>query len=52
MGGMDWLDLAQERGRWRCCECRNEPLGSLKCRDFFSLAEDLLAFQGGLRFID
>ena len=30
MGGMDWIDLAQDRGRWRCCEFSNEVSGSLK----------------------
>ena len=30
------------------CECDNEPLGYIKCGDFFLLAEDLLASQEGL----
>ena len=30
-GGMDWIDLAQVVGS---CECGNEPLGSVKCREF------------------
>jgi hypothetical protein len=31
-GGMDWIDLAQDRDQWRCpCEHGNEPLGSIKC---------------------
>jgi hypothetical protein len=34
-GSMDWIDLAQDRDRWRaCCECGNEPSGSIKCREF------------------
>jgi hypothetical protein len=28
-GGMDWIELAQDRGRWRgTCKCGNEPSGS------------------------
>jgi hypothetical protein len=27
-GGMDWIDLVQDRGT---CECGNEPSGSIKC---------------------
>jgi hypothetical protein len=30
-GGMDWIDLAQDRDR---CECGNEPSGSTKCGVF------------------
>ena len=30
------------------CECGNEPSGSIKCAEFFYLAEDLLASQEGL----
>jgi hypothetical protein len=26
---MDWIDLAQERERWRIGECGNEPSGSI-----------------------
>jgi hypothetical protein len=33
-GGMDWIDLAQNRNRWRACECGNEPSGSIKCGEF------------------
>jgi hypothetical protein len=32
-GGMDWIDLAQDRG-W--CECGNEPSGSIKCGEFLN----------------
>ena len=33
--GMDWIGLAQDGVRWRgTCECGNELLGSIKCRDF------------------
>jgi hypothetical protein len=35
VGGMDWIDQAQDRGRWRgTCGCGNEPLGSIKCGEF------------------
>ena len=40
-GGMEWIELAQNRDRWRAsgqvmdkCECDNEPLGSIKCGEF------------------
>ena len=34
-GGMDWIELAQDRDRWRgTCECGNETSGSVKCREF------------------
>ena len=29
---MDWIDLPQDRGRWRALV--NEPLGSIKCGAF------------------
>jgi hypothetical protein len=33
--GMNWIELAQDRDRWRdLCECGNEPSGSIKCREF------------------
>jgi len=32
---MDWIGLAQDRGRVAdACECCNEPLGSVKCGEF------------------
>jgi hypothetical protein len=34
VGGMDWINVAQYRDRWRTCECGNEPSGSIKCGDF------------------
>jgi hypothetical protein len=34
-GVMDWIELAQDRGRRRKkYECRHEPSGSTKCREF------------------
>ena len=30
MGGMDWIDLAQDRDS----KCGNEPSGSIKCGEF------------------
>jgi len=33
--GVDWIELAQDRDRWRVtCECGIEPSGSLKCGEF------------------
>jgi hypothetical protein len=26
--GVDWIRLAQDRDRWRACECGDEPSGS------------------------
>ena len=34
-GGMDWIELAQDRGQWAgTCDCGNEPSGSIKCGEF------------------
>ena len=34
-GWMDWIDLAQERGKWwALCKHGNEPSHSLKCGEF------------------
>jgi hypothetical protein len=35
-GGIDWIELAQYRDRWRAgtCESGNEPSGSIKCAEF------------------
>jgi hypothetical protein len=30
-GDVDWISLAQDRNRWSCCECGNEPSGTTKC---------------------
>jgi hypothetical protein len=32
--GVDWMHLAQDRGQWLTCEHGNDPLGSIKGRDF------------------
>jgi hypothetical protein len=35
-GGMDWIDLAQDRDRWGdSCKHDNEPPSSRKCGEFF-----------------
>jgi hypothetical protein len=31
-GGMNWIELARDRDRWRTRRCGNEPSGSVKCR--------------------
>jgi len=34
-GGMDWIDLAQDRDRGTgSCDCGNEPSGFIKCGEF------------------
>jgi hypothetical protein len=30
-GGVDCIRLAQNRDKWRACECGYEPSGSIKC---------------------
>jgi len=34
------------------CECGNEPLSSIKCGEFFRLAENLLVSQEGLCYME
>jgi hypothetical protein len=33
-GGIDWIDLAQDRNVVGTCKCGNEILGSIQCREF------------------
>jgi len=48
MRSRDWIYLAQDRDRWRSCECGNEPLGPIKFGNFVELTGDLLACQEGV----
>jgi hypothetical protein len=34
MGGMDWINLAQDGQVVGSCECNDEHLGSIKCGEF------------------
>jgi hypothetical protein len=39
-GGMDWIDLAQDRDRWQALvNCGNEPSGSMRCGKFLDWLE-------------
>jgi hypothetical protein len=33
-GCIDYIDLAQDRDRWRTRECGDKPVGSIKCGEF------------------
>jgi hypothetical protein len=33
-GGMEWIDLAQDRDRWQVTVNGNELSGSIKCEEF------------------
>jgi hypothetical protein len=33
-GGMDWIDLSQDRDSGGCCECGNKPSGFIKFGEF------------------
>ena len=36
-GGMDWIELDQDKDEWRStCECGNERLGSKKVENFLT----------------
>jgi len=49
-GGMDWIDVAQDRSRWRVVN----TVMNLKVQKITgnSVTEDLLAFQVGLCFME
>jgi len=34
MRGIDWIDMAEDRDRWRAVGCCDEPSGSIKCGEF------------------
>ena len=34
LGYENWIGLAQDRERWRACECGEEPSGSIKRGEF------------------
>jgi hypothetical protein len=35
MGGIDWIDLAQDRDMWQAFVKGDEPSGSIKFGEFF-----------------
>ena len=53
MGCVDWINVAQDRVKVvGTCKCSYEPSGSIKCGEFFLLAENRLASQEGLCFVE
>jgi hypothetical protein len=47
MGGMDWMDLAQDTDTWRAV-----LNAAMKIRETFRIGEDLTASQKGFCFVD
>ena len=45
---MDWIDLAQDRDRWRALVNAKMKLRVHKLRGISSVAEDLVAFREGM----
>jgi hypothetical protein len=46
MDGTNWIQLAQDRVRWRAlCEHGNEPSGSISKQDFFDKLRDNQLFK-------
>ena len=52
-GGMDWIELAQDRDRWLALlTAVMNSRGSIKCGGFLDQLKNLSAYQDGLCSID